>query len=330
MLGSFRYQVLAGGQIRILGGWAQKNIVKVHIPQLAGIENAPLDCHVYFHRAGAKQLQSLFAAWERAGLLHLIKTWAGTFAPRLIRGSATQLSNHAFGSAFDINAAWNGLGKQPATGAGTVIPLVRLANQHGFFWGGHYNGRKDGMHFELAVLDMFPKIALADLTSHEIDSSLPIVSSAAGNVSHNSAAILAPMSDIDRADKLTGSRASDGAASTQTTIKTDTVEINSTSPTGAAPQATKNFDAVIPQIDTAKSYLQKLFSGSVLATIGAMLFGLPEWLQIALAVLVLVIVIGGIVLFARYHKEIFSYVTAMNTLRATQGVDNPILTGEQK
>jgi hypothetical protein len=35
---------------------------------------------------------------------------------------------------------------------GSVRLLVPLANKFGFFWGGHYRNRKDGMHFELAKL----------------------------------------------------------------------------------------------------------------------------------------------------------------------------------
>ena len=28
--------------------------------------------------------------------------------------------------------------------------LVPLANKHGFYWGGHFESRPDGMHFEMA------------------------------------------------------------------------------------------------------------------------------------------------------------------------------------
>ena len=40
--------------------------------------------------------------------------YAGANAPRFIRGSKTVLGNHAFGTAFDINTAWNALGAQTA------------------------------------------------------------------------------------------------------------------------------------------------------------------------------------------------------------------------
>lgn len=170
MFGVFRYEVLAKGAIRITDGWAARNIVKIKIPQLIGVEGAPPDGVIYVHRRAARQLQSLFAAWESAGLLKYVKSWGGSFVPRMVRGSRTQLSNHAFGSAFDINAAWNGLGQTPAgwNSTGTVLPLVKLANEHGFFWGGHYNSRLDGMHFELAVLDRFPAARFPDLRSDEI------------------------------------------------------------------------------------------------------------------------------------------------------------------
>jgi hypothetical protein len=35
---------------------------------------------------------------------------------------------------------------------GSVRELVSIANEHGFFWGGHFDKRRDGMHFEVAVI----------------------------------------------------------------------------------------------------------------------------------------------------------------------------------
>ena len=40
----------------------------------------------------------------------------------------------------------------PAGAEGSVRELVDIANAHGFFWGGHFKGRPDGMHFEVAKL----------------------------------------------------------------------------------------------------------------------------------------------------------------------------------
>lgn len=137
--------------IRILDGWIGANIVTVTIPQLRGIVGAPKNCQVQVHRIVAPRVIELFARWEREKLMPLVKTWAGSFAPRFVRGSRTTLSNHAYGSAFDINAAWNPLGAVPALvgRVGSVRELVPIANELGFGWGGHYQGRPDGMHIEL-------------------------------------------------------------------------------------------------------------------------------------------------------------------------------------
>ena len=140
--------------IKILGSWQKDNIVSVTVPELRGVEGAGSTGKVLFHSRGAAQLLSLFAAWADAGLLPLVKTWAGSFAPRFIRGSTVTLSNHAWATAFDVNVAWNPLGAQPALlhKIGSVRALVPLANAHGFYWGGHFQTRPDGMHFELSRL----------------------------------------------------------------------------------------------------------------------------------------------------------------------------------
>jgi len=140
--------------IRITDNWAQTNLAQVEIPQLVGVSGAPKDGVVTFHKAAADQLKALWQAWEDAGLKDLVLNWAGSYAPRFIRGSRTYLSNHAWATAFDINVPWNGLGAQPALVGqkGSVRKLAPIAAEHGFYWGGWYNGRKDGMHFEVAFL----------------------------------------------------------------------------------------------------------------------------------------------------------------------------------
>ena len=158
LFGAFRFVAdpVAGNaeNIRIIGDWEEREIVRVEVPQLRGISGAPTSGKIRFHRAAAPQLLALWRAWEEAGLLRLLLSWDGSFVPRFVRGSRSRLSNHAFGSAFDINASFNNLGTRPALVGriGSVRELVPLANQHGFFWGGHYNGRADGMHFEIARL----------------------------------------------------------------------------------------------------------------------------------------------------------------------------------
>jgi hypothetical protein len=135
--------------IRILGGWAQKNIVNVSIPQLVGLKGTYRRKTFSFHKLVSDSVQELFQAWEDAGFEDLLLSWGGSYAPRFIRGSRTSLSNHAFGTAFDINVPWNYLGTQPALlgKKGSVRSLVPIANDLGWYWGGHFT-RKDGMHFE--------------------------------------------------------------------------------------------------------------------------------------------------------------------------------------
>jgi len=137
--------------IIITDNWAASNIMQVNVPQLKGVQGAPTTCNVPFHKLAAKQLQDTFAAWEAAGHRDKVLSWAGSWAPRFIRGSRTVLSNHAWATAFDINVPWNGLGAQPALKGkkGSVRELVQIAYDHGFYWGGWFKGRPDGMHFEV-------------------------------------------------------------------------------------------------------------------------------------------------------------------------------------
>jgi len=137
--------------IVILGSWQKNNLTRVVVPQLKGVRGAPKSGRIFWHKAGTAQLLALFNAWEEAGQMDLVLSWAGSWCPRFVRGSRTYLSNHTWATAFDINVPWNGLRKTPALvgNKGSVRELVSIANKLGFYWGGHFK-RKDGMHFELA------------------------------------------------------------------------------------------------------------------------------------------------------------------------------------
>ncbi|APR86110.1 N-acetylmuramoyl-L-alanine amidase [Minicystis rosea] len=156
-------------RIVILDHWQEENIVRVEIPQIRGLPGAAANGAISCHRLAAEPILAVFAAWERAGLLDRVLTWGGCYNPRFVRGLASQgvLSNHAFGSAFDINAPYNPLGAEPALVGkkGSVRELVEIANDFGFYWGGHFDSRPDGMHFELAKLVEDPPV-LHDLGAH--------------------------------------------------------------------------------------------------------------------------------------------------------------------
>lgn len=137
-------------KIKILGNWVRTHIVTVEVPQLARIRRRP---QVRIHEAIAHSFVELWQAWDDAGLCDRILTWNGSFVPRFVRGSTQTLSNHAWGTAFDLNARWNKLGAVPALRGehGSVRELVKIAGAHGYYWGGHYRRRLDGMHFEIGV-----------------------------------------------------------------------------------------------------------------------------------------------------------------------------------
>ena len=138
--------------IKITNDFVKDNIIVVSVPQLIGFKGAPKNGKVYFHKKAANALQGLFYELEHENIMDDILTWDGAFYPRLIRGGGNTLSNHAFGIAFDINAQYNGIGVTPALPRygvkGCVYRIVKVATKHGFFWGGWYRNRKDGMHFE--------------------------------------------------------------------------------------------------------------------------------------------------------------------------------------
>lgn len=158
LFGGFKYKVNSDNSIVIMDRWAERNIKVIEVPQLKGVLNPyinkPISGKVYFHIKVHDQILSFFNELEVAGIHNDILSWGGSFVPRLVRGSTKRLSNHAFGTAFDINMEWNGLNKQPALmhEKGCVRHIAEIASRFGFYWGGHFRGRKDGMHFEISRL----------------------------------------------------------------------------------------------------------------------------------------------------------------------------------
>jgi hypothetical protein len=151
LFGKFEYvpDTAHPGSIKILGDWEKKNIVAISLDMGPAVNIRRVHCH----RLVATQMQKLWSAWKGAGVLDRILTYDGLFVPRYVRGSTETLSNHAFGSAFDINYEWNKRKRVPALlgDEGCVRELVPIANDNGFFWGGHFAGHlMDGMHFEVA------------------------------------------------------------------------------------------------------------------------------------------------------------------------------------
>ena len=94
-----------------------------------------------------------FAAWFDKNVEDIeanqLDDWG--YAERNVRGSATDLSNHASGTALDLNAVKHPLGAvNTFTVAQRNAIREKLKEYEGVIrWGGDYVGRKDEMHFEI-------------------------------------------------------------------------------------------------------------------------------------------------------------------------------------
>ena len=156
----------SGHAIKLLNHFEQK-IGEVLVPQLAGIHDVRTDAldkagakfngRLKFFIPGQPQLIAAFAEIEEAGLRDRLLSIGGSFNARLIKkknGGVVQTpSNHAFGTAFDINPEFNPQGSKPLPVGkrGSLRELVAIFDKHGFKWGGLFP-TPDGMHFELAKL----------------------------------------------------------------------------------------------------------------------------------------------------------------------------------
>lgn len=145
------------GALVASAAWEARALVRVEVPW----PHPPGVLKIKVHRLAADVFGDLFRRWFEAGLLPHLLTFDGTHNPRMKRGHETSLdmvnvSTHAFGAAIDLNARQNPFGKPPAAAGkpGSLVELVPIAHACGFVWGGHFStARRDGMHFELGVLD---------------------------------------------------------------------------------------------------------------------------------------------------------------------------------
>lgn len=121
----------------------QKNMVLWDVPE--HLEIGVIPKRLYCNRDMIIPLTKAFGALISTGKVKELKTFDGCFNIRLQRGSRTAASLHSWGIAIDVNAAWNGLGKDPQLSAG----FVKCFTDNGFDWGGNFK-RLDGMHFQLS------------------------------------------------------------------------------------------------------------------------------------------------------------------------------------
>lgn len=139
-------------KIKITDGWNLQNIVKVDLPTLTKATHGKYNS-MWFHKLAKDQLEAFFNEIDKQDLSNRILSYSGAYYPRYVRGSRTNLSNHSWGTAFDINVPYNRLGRTPALigQTGCVRELAEIGVEFGFYWGGWFC-RMDGMHFEVAKI----------------------------------------------------------------------------------------------------------------------------------------------------------------------------------
>jgi hypothetical protein len=147
-----------GGDIVFLDGFNTADIKSVFIPQLENVQDAN-GGNLRFHERVHAQVLMAFADIERLGLLHHIKTCAGSLNFRLRRPVSGVLSkkpsNHAFGIAIDMNADDGSLGA-------SVAPVAPVFEALGFVWGKAF---QDPMHFEVKKIIDHPTSIAQNLTT---------------------------------------------------------------------------------------------------------------------------------------------------------------------
>ena len=147
-----------GDGIAFISGFDTNDITNVTIPQLKDIPGSNKG-KLKFHKDGQEQLLMAFADIERLGLMHHIKTCAGSLNFRLRKPTSGALSkkpsNHAFGIAIDLNSDDGSLGA-------SVAPVAPVFEALGFTWGIEFN---DPMHFEVEEFIDDPDSVSAGLAS---------------------------------------------------------------------------------------------------------------------------------------------------------------------
>lgn len=125
--------------IYIMNNFEPLNIVR---------EEFPLIGRAAIHRVAAPSLRKALTEIQRAGLGHYIKSYAGGFYPRFVRGSQSNLSSHSYGTSIDINAGTNPQGQAPTAEQTALAPYFE---RNGWYWGDRFTSKRDPMHFEFVL-----------------------------------------------------------------------------------------------------------------------------------------------------------------------------------
>lgn len=140
----------------------KKNLVLWDVP--AELEIGVIPRRIYCNADLIPVLTQAFKNLIERGCVDELKTWDGCWNFRPIRGyekkyeaamkaanielAMKYLSVHSWACAVDMNASENGLGKKPKFSA----KFVKCFTDAGMEWGGEWQNRPDGMHYQLRIL----------------------------------------------------------------------------------------------------------------------------------------------------------------------------------
>lgn len=96
------------------------------------------------------------------------------------------------------------------------------------------------------------------------------------------------------------------------------------------PDGDKPEIVLIPNMDSAKRWLQTVGGFLSASTITAYLANLPNWLVLSLLGLFAILLIGGIIVFIVYRKEVFAYVAKMHAINLNPEMKDVIIKSHKK
>ena len=140
------------------GGVFKKHMVQVNLPYTMWMDDIRIT-RTWMNKSCADSLvRVLTYVWDENGRdydkikAQQLHVFSGTWNIRNMRGGSS-LSTHAFGVAIDIAAPWNALGKKPGYNKHSFTDdslIVKAFKAEGWIWGGDWQRRPDGMHFQAA------------------------------------------------------------------------------------------------------------------------------------------------------------------------------------
>ena len=121
--------------------------------EILDINGNPKSAFITCHRKLAPSIQAAYKEMKEKGFRAYDN---GCYNWRGLTGSSKSLSNHSFGTAVDINPAYNPYVKATSSSVWKNAPkqykidgeIVAIWKKYGFYWGGDYKNIKDYMHFE--------------------------------------------------------------------------------------------------------------------------------------------------------------------------------------